>query len=65
MTTWILIIFAYVGPMSDRDSNSLTTAVFGSEIACASAGEVAKKLANGTKKVIRYACVPTGIKEKP
>jgi hypothetical protein len=65
MTTWILIIFAYVGPMSDRDSNSLTTAVFASEVACASAGEVVKKMANGTTKVIKYACVPTGIREKP
>jgi hypothetical protein len=50
--------------MSDRDSNSLTTATFASEIGCANAGEAAKKLAAGTTKVIRYACVPTGIKEK-
>ena len=64
MTTWLLIIFAYVGPMSDRDSNSLTTATFASEVGCANAGEAAKKLAAGTTKVIRYACVPTGIKEK-
>jgi hypothetical protein len=64
MTTWLLIIFAYAGPMSDRDSNSLTTAIFASDVGCASAGEAVKKLAIGTTKVIKYACVPTGIKEK-
>jgi hypothetical protein len=63
MTTWILILFVHVGMMSDKDSNSLTTAVFASEIACNSAGEAAKKMASGTTKVIKYTCVPTGDKK--
>ena len=65
MTTWILILFAYAGTLATGDSVSLVTPIFASEVACASAGEAAKKLANGSTKVIKYACVPTGIKEKP
>jgi hypothetical protein len=64
MTTWILIIFAYAGTMASGDSISLATPIFATEVACASAGEAAKKMTEGTTKVIKYRCVPTGIKEK-
>jgi hypothetical protein len=64
MTTWLLIIFAHAGALSNSDSNSMTTAVFASEVACTSAGEAAKKMTDGTTKVIKYRCVPTGIKDK-
>lgn len=56
--TWVLIVFAYVGPVSDNDSNSLTSVPgFTSVQECTAAGEAAKQLASGTTKVIRFACV--------
>jgi hypothetical protein len=61
MTTWLLIIFAYAGPMSDRDSNSLTTAIFATEQHCTAAGEAAKKMAAVTTKVIKYSCTQSGL----
>jgi len=64
MTTWILIIFAYAGTLAAGDSVSLATPIFASEAACASAGEAVKKMADVTSKVIKYRCVPTGIREK-
>lgn len=61
--TWILIIFAHTGMLSNNDSNSLTTAVFATEQQCVAAGEAAKKMASGTTKVIKYACLPSGVKQ--
>lgn len=64
MNTWILILFAHTGMMSNNDSNSLTTALFATEQHCVAAGEAAKKLTATTTKVMKYACVQTGYKEK-
>ena len=64
MNTWILILFAHTGMMSNNDSNSLTTALFATEQHCMAAGEAAKKLASGTTKVMKYTCTQTGFKEK-
>jgi hypothetical protein len=61
--TWILIIFAHTGMMSDNDSNSLTTATFATEQHCVAAGEAAKKMAAGTTKVIKYTCTGSGFKQ--
>jgi hypothetical protein len=58
--TWLLILFAHAGIMSDKDSMALTTATFGNEAACIAAGEQAKKMANNTLKVIKYTCVKQG-----
>lgn len=55
---WILILFAYAGPLSDTDSVSITTQeISGNAAVCAAAGKSAARLANGTTKVIRYTCV--------
>ena len=54
---WILILFAYAGPMSDTDSVSITTQEIGSVQACNEAGKAASKLAFGTTKIIKYSCV--------
>ena len=62
MSTWILIIFAHTGMMSNNDSNSLTTALFATEHHCVAAGDAAKKMASGTTKVIKYSCTQSGIK---
>ncbi len=55
-TTWILILFAHVGPMGDGNSNALTTAEFSSEATCKAAGDAAIKMAQGTVKKISYVC---------
>ena len=55
--TWVLILFAYAGPLSDNDSMAMTTTSGFSKTACVAAGEQAKRLASGTTKVIRYECV--------
>lgn len=58
MITWILIIFAHAGPMSDKDSMALTTVNgFMSEAECRFAGDQSKKLADFTTKQIKYQCV--------
>lgn len=59
--TWILVIFAHTGMLSNNDSNSLTTAVFATEQHCIAAGEAAKKMAVGTTKVIKYSCTASGL----
>lgn len=57
---WVLILFAHVGPWGDTDSNALTVAQgFTTRAVCESAGNAAKHLADGTKKDIRYVCMPT------
>lgn len=58
--TWVLILFAHTGMMSNNDSNSLTTALFATEQHCVAAGDAAKKMASGTTKVIKYTCTQTG-----
>lgn len=55
---FILIIFAHVGPMGEGNSNALTVAEFTSAQRCTSAGEAAKKLAQGSTKLIQFVCVP-------
>jgi hypothetical protein len=54
---WILIIFAYAGPLSDADAVSITTQEIGSQQRCVAASKAAQKLAFGTTKVIKTACV--------
>ena len=53
---WILILFAHASIWSDSDSMALTTATFATESACISAGQNSTKMANGTKKVIKFTC---------
>lgn len=58
MITWVLIVFAHAGPMSDHDSMALTHVDgFLSEQSCVVAGEQAKKMASMTTKVVKYTCV--------
>lgn len=54
---WILILFAYAGPLSDTDSVSITTQELSSQQSCNIAGKTATRLASGTTKVIKYTCV--------
>ena len=54
---WILILFVHVGPMSDGNSNAITTAQLHSQQTCEAAGKAAKQLTLGTVKKIEYACV--------
>lgn len=55
--TWILILFAHVGPMGSGNSNALATQVFSSQSTCIQAGESARKLVTGSVKSIEYVCV--------
>lgn len=57
MITYVLILFAYVGPMGSGNSNALTTQEFNSQATCEVAGKAASKLAGGTVKNIEYVCV--------
>lgn len=54
---WILILFAHVGALSDKNSNALATQEFGNQAACVAAGNAAKKLVQGTVKEIEFVCV--------
>lgn len=54
---WILILFAYAGPLSDTDSVSITTQEISSQQACNIAGQAATRLAAGTTKVVKFSCV--------
>lgn len=56
-TTWILILFAHVGPMGQGNSNALATAQFSSQQTCQTAGQQAKAMAQGTVKSIEFVCV--------
>ena len=53
---WILILFAYAGPVSETDSVSITTQQMTSQQTCVAAGKAAVSLANVTTKIIRYTC---------
>ena len=58
MVTFILLVFAHVGPVGDGNSNALTAVSgFVTEAECRAAGDAYAKLANGTTKQIRYTCV--------
>lgn len=54
---WVLILFAYAGPLADTDSVSITTHQMSTQQACVAAGQAATKLANGATKIIKYTCV--------
>lgn len=59
IATFVLIIFAHVGPMGDGNSNALTVAEFTTAERCAKAGQAAKTLAQGmgSTKSIEFVCV--------
>jgi hypothetical protein len=58
LTTWVLIVFAHVGPLGDGNSNAFTSVPgFAVQAECDAAGRAAKSLADGTVKKIGYACV--------
>lgn len=56
--TWVLILFAHVGPLGDGNSNALT-AVHGfvDLHECEAAGKATQSLGTATTKVIKYVCV--------
>lgn len=58
--TWILILFAHVGPFANNNSNAITTQEFNSQAACQSAGNAASNLVRGTVKEITFVCVNKG-----
>lgn len=56
--TWVLILFAHVGPLGETDSNSLASVPgFSSQQECQQAGQAAADMAKGTTKQIRFTCV--------
>jgi hypothetical protein len=57
LITFVLILFAHVGPMGDGNSNALATAEFTSSKACEAAGKRAQEMAKGTVKRIEFVCV--------
>lgn len=57
MTTWILILFAHVGPLGDGNSNAMTTAEFSTQAKCVAAGNASKRMASGSVKSIEFVCV--------
>lgn len=59
--TFILILFAHVGPLGSGNSNALTSVPgFKSEQDCLQAGKAAAALGNGTMKLIKFVCVKQG-----
>ena len=58
VTTFVLILFAHVGPMGQGNSNALTVAEFTTEARCQAAGKAAEKLASNSVKSINWVCVP-------
>jgi len=61
MITWVLILFAHVGPMGSGNSNALTSVPgFVSQQQCQEAGKAASGLATGTTKEILFTCVQQG-----
>lgn len=57
IATFVLIIFAHVGPMGDGNSNALTVAEFTTVERCTKAGQAAKTLAQSSTKSIEFVCV--------
>lgn len=55
-TIWILILFAYIGPMGSGNSNALAMQEFTTKARCEAAGKAAKKLTNNSVKFIEYTC---------
>lgn len=56
-TVWILIVFAFAGPLSNTDSVALTSTQFTSQATCEAAGKATVQMASFTQKVIKYVCV--------
>ena len=54
--TFILILFAHVGPLAEGNSNALTVAEFSSRERCEAAGRAAQKMALNTVKKIEFIC---------
>lgn len=53
-TTWILILFAHVGPANA--GVALTTAEFTSRERCEAAGAAARRMAQSTVRQIEWTC---------
>jgi len=55
---WILILFAHVGTLSDKDSMALASVPGFITVAdCEAAGRRAESLASATTKKVRWVCV--------
>ena len=57
MITFVLFVFAHVGPLSDGNSNALASHEFNSKQTCEAAAQAVKAMANGTVKTINTVCV--------
>lgn len=59
MKAWVLIIYFYAGPAAEGDSVSVAVApqLFYSQQECSDAGAKVIKLAYGSAKLGRFACV--------
>jgi hypothetical protein len=56
MEVYVLILMMHVGALGDGNSNALTTAEYNSKATCEAAGQVAKAMASGTVKEIKFVC---------
>jgi hypothetical protein len=55
--TFILILFAHVGPMGQGNSNAITVAEFYTKERCEFAGKAAQVMVRGTVKSVEFTCV--------
>ena len=57
MMDWVLIIYIYVGPWSQKDSVTVTPVPMATEQLCRQAAKDAEPLVKGTAKEIRTVCL--------
>jgi len=57
MITFVLFVFAHIGPMANDNSNALASHEFNSKQSCEAAAQAVKAMANGTVKTINTVCV--------
>ncbi len=57
MISFVLFVFAHVGPLGDGNSNAITSQEFNSKQSCEVAAKAVKEMARGTVKAIETVCV--------
>lgn len=59
MNTWVLILFTFIGPLSDKESQAITNVPGFKTVAdCETAGQTAKNLVKGSlSRDLKYVCV--------
>lgn len=58
MSTWILVLYIYAGPMAEGDSVAmLQVSGFKSAQECGERGKTSERLTAGSTKVLRFVCL--------